>query len=89
MSAMQTLKNTLEKEYEMKNLGKINTIIRWQITRDTAIHMMKIDQSTFIRDLVIEEGLEKCDTNVIPIKADLAIKMLDSKDYNKTDLHKY
>lgn len=89
MSAMQTLKDILEKEYEMKNLGKINTIIRWQITRDTAMHMMKIDQLTFIRDLVIEEGLEECNANVIPIKAGLAIEMLDSKDYNKTDLYKY
>lgn len=30
---------------------------------------MKIDQSAFIRDLVIEEGLTDCNAPVIPMKA--------------------
>ena len=73
----------------MKDLGEINTIIGWQITRDTAMRTMKIDQSAFIRDLVIEEGLEECNANVIPMKVGSAINMLDPEDYDETDLHEY
>lgn len=89
MNAIQTLKDALGKEYEMKDLGKVNTIIGWQITRDTAMRTMKIGQSAFIRDLVIEEGLEECNANVIPMKACSAIEMLDPDDYDKTNLHEY
>ena len=64
-------------------------IIGWQITRDAATHTMKIDQSAFIRDLVIEEGLTECNANVIPMKAGSAIEMLDPDDYDETDLHGY
>lgn len=51
--------------------------------------IMKIDQSAFIRDLVIEEGLIDCNANVISIKARSLIKMGDSEDYKETDLQEY
>lgn len=50
---------------------------------------MKIDQSAFIRDLVIDKGLTNCNANVILMKAGSVIEMLDPEDYNKIDLHKY
>lgn len=59
------------------------------MTRDISTQTNKIDQSAFIRDLVIEEKLIKCNANVIPIKARSAIKMTDSNDYNETNLQKY
>lgn len=73
----------------MKNLSKVKTIIRWQITRDAATYTIKIDQSAFFKDLVIEEGLIECNINVIPMKARSIIKMLDLDDYDETDFHRY
>lgn len=69
MAVLKTLKKLLAKEYEMKDLGEVKTIIGWQITRDTAARTMKIDQSAFIRDLDIEKILTECNANVIPMKA--------------------
>lgn len=89
MNVMQTLKDVLEIKYKMKNLGKVNMIIKWQITRDTAMRIMKINHSAFIKDLVIKKRLEECNANVIPMKAGSIIEMLNFKDYDKTDLHKY
>ena len=89
IDTLQTLKDMLAKKYKMKDLSKVKTIIRWQITRDIATHMMNIDQSAFIRDLVIEEELTECKANVIPMKAGSAIEMLDPDDYNETNLHGY
>lgn len=77
---MQTLKNVMENEYKIKDLDEIKIIIQWQITRDTAICMMKIDQSTFIKNLVINEGLEKSNANIIPMKASSVIEMLNFGD---------
>ena len=72
MATLEALKELLAKEYEMKDLGEVKTIIGWQITRDTATGTMKLDQSAFIRDLVIEEGPTDCNAKVIPVKPGLA-----------------
>lgn len=64
-------------------------IIRWQISQDTALSTMKINQSAFIRDLVIEKDFTKCNVNVIPIKAGFEINMREFEDYKETDLQKY
>ena len=73
----------------MKDLSKVKTIIGWQVTRDTAVHTMKIDQSAFIRDLIIEEGLIEYNANVIPIKIGSTIEMPEPDDYDKTDIYTY
>ncbi len=74
MATLEALKGLLGREYEMKDLGEVKTIIGWQITRDPTAHTLKIDQSAFIRDLVIEEGLTDCNANVIPMRAGSAIE---------------
>lgn len=48
MTILNTKKKSLAKEYNMKNLGEVKTIIKWQVTRDTIAYTMKIDQSAFI-----------------------------------------
>lgn len=50
---------------------------------------MKIDQSTFIKNLVINEGLEKSNANIISMKASSVIEMLDFGDYDITNFQKY
>lgn len=41
----------------MKDLEKVkSSIIRWQLTQDLVLGTMKIDQSAFIRDLVIKKS---------------------------------
>ena len=89
MVTLDALKKSLAMEYNIKDLGKVKTIIGWQVTRNMATYTMKIDQSAFIKDLVIEEGFIDYNTNVIPIKAGSAIKMSKPNNYDKTDLHTY
>ena len=50
---------------------------------------IKIDQSKFIKDLVIDERLINCNITVILIKADLVINIPNVDDYEETELHKY
>lgn len=67
----------------------METIIGWQITRDLATQTLKIDQSSLIRNLDIEEGLTNCNSNMIPMKAGSAIEMIEHDDYNETDIKPY
>ena len=89
MAILKVLKKSLSKEYDTKDLGEVKIIIGWQISRDTAAETMKINQSAFIRDLVIKESLTNCNVNIIPMKAGLAINMPDADDYKETELLKY
>lgn len=79
MATLKALKKLSGKKYKMKNLAKVKIIIGWQVTRDPAAHTMIIDQSAFIRDFVIKEGLTNCNANVIPMKVRSAIKMNNLK----------
>ena len=89
MANLKALKASLAKEYDTKDHGEVKTIIGWQIHRDPAAGTMKIDQSAFIRDLVIEERLTDCNSNVIPMKAGSSIEMISPEDYEEADLRTY
>lgn len=69
MALLKELKEYLAKEYDTNNFEKVKTIIGWQISQDMALGTIKINQSVFIRDFVIEESLTKCNANVILMKA--------------------
>lgn len=89
MKLLDRIKKLLANKYNMKALDKVKTIIRWQATKNMAASTMKIDQSAFVKDFVIEKRLINCNTNFILIKARLAIKISNLKDYNKTHLQEY
>lgn len=50
---------------------------------------MKINQSTFIKDLVIRKKVIKCNANVILIIAGLAIEMTNADNNKETNLQGY
>ena len=86
---LETVKRELGKEYNVKDLGEVKTIIGWQITRNPSTQTLKIDQSSFIRDLVIEENLTNCNSNIIPMKAGSAIEMIKHDDYEDIEIKPY
>lgn len=51
-----------------------------------AIGIMKIKQSAFVWDLIIEQGFTNCHINVIAMKANSFIKMRNRNDYKKAEL---
>lgn len=50
---------------------------------------MKINQLAFIRDLIIEKILTKCNANIILMITGLSIEMLEPNNYKKTNLNIY
>lgn len=86
---MKTLKVSFIKKYDIKDLGEIKIIIRWQIHQDLVASTIKIDQSAFIQNLVIKEKFTNCNANIISIKSRLSIKMIDLEDYKKANFYTY
>ena len=85
---LEGLKRFLAQKYDTKDLSKVKTIIEWQIQTDPA-RTMKIDQSVFIRDLIIDKGLTEYNTNVIPMKVDFLIDRTAPNNYEKANLSTY
>ena len=50
---------------------------------------MKINQLVFIKNLMIDKRLTKCNTNAMSMKIRSAIKLLELKNYEQTNLYKY
>lgn len=85
----EELKRCFAKEYNIKKLGEVKMIIGWQISRYTALSTINIDQSAFIRDLVIKERLTESKWNGILMKVGSAIDMSKVRDDEETDLQIY
>ena len=81
-------KKLFTKEYNTKDLGKTKLIIKWQI-HGNLTKTMKIDQSVFIHDLMIDERLTKYNANIILIQAGFSINMIALDNYEKADLRIY
>ena len=86
---LNTLKQSLIKEYDTKDFEEAKTIIGWQINQDAIVNIIKIHQLAYILDLVEEEGLTNCNANVISIKTGSSIEMTDLENYEKVNLHMY
>lgn len=81
------IKKALQKEYNVKELGKVKTIIGWQVTQ--SLSTLKIDQSAFIHDLAEEEGIRDCNPVNTPMKTGNFIEMQGKDDYEEVDLKVY
>lgn len=87
--SVEWIKEKLNNEYNVKDLGEVKTIIGWQVTRDLEAKKLKIDKSAFIQDLVDEEGLSNGNSTNIPMKAGSFINMQEDDDYKEVDLKTY
>ncbi len=87
--ALQWLKSGISNKYNVKDLGEVRTIIGWQVTRDRITGTLKINQSSFIRDLIESENMTDCNSVSIPIKAGCFIEMSKPGDYGEGDIKPY
>ena len=81
------IKKRLQKEYNIKELGEVKTIISWQATQSPST--MKINQSAFIRDLIEKEDMRDCNPVYTPMKTGNFIEIQGEIDYEEVDLKVY
>lgn len=73
----------------MKNLEKVRTIISWQVTRDHKAKTLKIDQSSFIRNLIKSKDMMDYNSINILMKKGCFIEMSKSGNYQEVDIKPY
>ena len=89
MTAFSSLKESLSRKYDMKDMGDVKTIIGWHVIRDRSTKILRIYQSAYIRDLLEEENLNDCNVATILMKAGSTIKMNEPNDYDEVDFVTY
>lgn len=89
MTILNIIKTLFLREYNMKNFEKIKTIIKWQIIREPLSNIMKIDQSIFIQDLIIDKNLSDYNANIFSIKIVFTINITEADIYKKENLYIY
>lgn len=67
LKILEWLKNKLIKEFNIKDLGKVKKIIRWEITQEKGI--FKIDQKGYIQDLLESKKMTLCHLIILLVKA--------------------
>lgn len=77
----------MQKEYNVKELGEVKTIIGWQVTQ--SLSTLKIDQLAFIHDLAEKESMRNCNPVNTPMKTGNFIEMQDEDNYEEVDLKVY
>lgn len=80
MAIFKVLKVFFAKKYDIKDFGKVKTIIRWQIYEDFVAKIIKINQSVFVQDLMIEKNLIDSNANVTSMKTGSSIDMSDQEN---------
>ena len=87
--ALAWLKDSIAKKYNMKDLGKVKTIIGWQVTRDIDTKTLRIDQSAFICDFLESENMTNYNSINIPMKARCFIDIQKPGDYEEAKIKPY
>ncbi|MEQ1735077.1 MAG: reverse transcriptase domain-containing protein [Rhodoglobus sp.] len=57
---MQGDMRKLGEEYTLKDLGEVDQILGWRVTRDRKAGTMKIDQEGYITNLLEQYGMDEC-----------------------------
>ena len=89
LEALEWLKDQLMREFSMKDLGEVKTIIGWEITQNLAAGTLRIDQKGYIRDLLESEGMTSCHPTILPVKADSTLLLDQAGDHQQADLTMY
>lgn len=66
LKALKWLKNKLMREFNIKDLGEVKKIIRWEITRKKDI--FKIDQKRYIQDLLESKRMTSYYPTILLVK---------------------
>ena len=83
MSQINDLKEEPRIQFSMKDLGPVSYYLDMQITRDRPNYTVYVSQSTYVRNLIKELGMNTCNPCKIPMETGLQLTKAD--DDHKAD----
>lgn len=81
-------KKKLKKEYNVKYLEEVKTIIEWQVIQNQELFILKINQSAFIRSIFEEDVMQDCNPVNTTMKIGNFIEM-QNDNYKEVSLKVY
>ena len=89
LKALEWLKDQLMKEFNIKDLGEVKTIIGWEITQDLATSTLKINLKKYIQNLLKSDGMTSCHPIVLLVKAGSTLFLDQAGDHQQANLIAY
>ena len=89
IQAIQWIKGTLSKSFNMKDLGPISTVLGIQVQRDRAQRKLWINQSHYVDSILREFQYEECRPLQTPAEGYEYLRPVGAGDEPFTDLVKY
>ena len=74
------------KEFSIKDLGEAKTIIGWEIEQDLQARILKINQKSYIYNLLEAKKMSSCHPIVFPIKVGFTLLLNQARDYDQSNL---
>lgn len=79
--SLDQLKSKFIEKVNIKDLSKVKTILRWEITQDPWEKILKIDQKRYIKDFLEFEGRSLYHPIVFWMKRGLSLILDQNRDY--------
>lgn len=83
------LVSVLENEFNVKNLGTLQSCLGINITRDRVKGILKLDQSEYIRKLLARFGMENCKAVSTPMEVNCKLLKSEKDSSLQDDIYNY
>lgn len=77
------------RKFNIKNLKKVNTIIKQEIAQDFAANILKIDQKKYIQDILKSKKMILYNSTIFPVKTSSTFFLNQISNYQQANLTTY
>jgi hypothetical protein len=81
--------SVLEKEFNVKNLGTLKSCLGINVTRDRVKGILKLDQSEYIRKLLVRFNMQDCKAVSTPMEVNCKLLKAENVDSLQDDIYNY
>jgi len=86
---VQEIKNMLNRAFEIKDLGETRVIIGIRVIKDRFKGILILDQTSYVHQVLVEEGMRDYLLSDVPIKAELYVELTEAEDTKNADIETY
>lgn len=88
-SIKRNLLNILESKFNVKNLGPLKSCLGINVSRDKVKGTLTLDQSEYIRKLLVRFGMENCKAAATPMEINCKLVKSENNDCLQDDVFNY
>jgi len=89
MQEVQEVKDVLNRAFEMKDLGEARVIIGIRVIRDRLKGTLTLDQTSYVHQVLVEEGMKDCSPSDVPMKPGSYVELAAAEDTQDANIGSY